>query len=133
MIGCARPVHGLCTLCAAVFPAFAAADEAPKIPVPSGAETRFHDVIVEDETARFRFLVAGLGSDGLTFSDMAPDFPHLCNDYAVPALAANDLRVAQVVISIADRPVPFGEADPEATQFFEGFTVSDGLCMWEQF
>ena len=28
---------------------------------------------------------------------------------------------SQIVISLADRPVPFGQPDPEATQFFEAF------------
>lgn len=129
----ARPVHALCTLCASAIPAFCAADEAPAIAVPSGADTVLHDVILEEQTARFRFILADLGGDGLTFSDIGADLPFLCETYALPALAANDISVTQVVISLADRPVPFGEADPGATQFFEGFDVSDGVCMWEQF
>ena len=103
------------------------------IAVPSGSETTLHEVILEESAARFRFLVADLGTGGLSYSDLAADFPFLCEAYALPALAANDLQVAQVVISLADRPVPFGEADPNATQFFEGFDISEGVCMWEQF
>ena len=40
---------------------------------------------------------------------------------------------AQIVISLSDRPVPFGEAAPDATQFFEAFALQDGTCIWEMF
>ncbi|MDH5531341.1 MAG: DUF6497 family protein, partial [Paracoccaceae bacterium] len=33
----------------------------------------------------------------------------------------------------SDRVVPFGESDPEATQYFEAFSIADGTCIWEAF
>jgi len=29
--------------------------------------------------------------------------------------------------------VPFGTAAPEATQFFEAYSIADGTCQWEMF
>jgi hypothetical protein len=40
---------------------------------------------------------------------------------------------SQIIISLEDRPVPFGEADPEAVQYFEAFRVENGACIWEVF
>jgi hypothetical protein len=39
----------------------------------------------------------------------------------------------QVIISLSDTAVPFGESAPEATQFFEAFAIRDGACIWEMF
>jgi len=40
---------------------------------------------------------------------------------------------SQVVISFSAAEVPFGEAAPEVTQFFEAYRVEDGTCIWEAF
>ena len=39
----------------------------------------------------------------------------------------------QVVISISDRPVDFGETDLEATQIFEAYRREGAECVWESF
>ena len=47
---------------------------------------------------------------------------------------ATNSKRAQIVISIADRAVPFGTVDPEAVQFFEGYSIgADGGCVWEPY
>ena len=48
-------------------------------------------------------------------------------------LPATGPQPSQIVISLSDRAVPFGEADPEATQFFEAYRVEGGACIWEMF
>ena len=70
----------------------------------------------------------------MQFSEVAGDFLWLCQTRGVPALEQNGLDGVGLIISIADRDVPFGTMDPEAVQFFEGYSVSeDGDCVWEPY
>lgn len=57
----------------------------------------------------------------------------LCDDVAVPYLVDNSISPARIVVSLSDRLVPFGQPDPEATQFFELYSLQDGSCIWEEF
>lgn len=57
----------------------------------------------------------------------------LCNEFALPRLPATGPAPAQIIISLSDRAVAFGEPAPEATQFFEAYTIIDGRCQWEPF
>ena len=57
----------------------------------------------------------------------------LCQSLALPYLAHHTLEPERVVISLSDRAVPFGEQDPAATQFFETYSLRDGVCIWEEF
>ena len=65
------------------------------------------------------------------------DMDWLCQTYALPRLAATGPKPAEIIISMADRDVPFGESDPEATQFFNAYSIDyskDGTnCLWEPF
>ncbi len=61
------------------------------------------------------------------------DMRHLCEAEALPRLETAPEQVERVVVSIADRPVPFGETDPEAAQVFEAYRVEGGACIWEGF
>jgi hypothetical protein len=83
--------------------------------------------------ARLRLVVEGLGGDGLGYDAVAGDFLWLCQQVALPALAANAWAPAEVVITLSDRETEFGLADPEAVQFFEGFRVVDGTCVPQAF
>lgn len=83
--------------------------------------------------ARFRLVLPGLGRPGALFEDVAKDLLWLCESLALPALAANGWRPAEVVVSLSDREVPFGATDPEAVQFFEGFQVEEGACVPQAF
>lgn len=83
--------------------------------------------------ARFRLVVPGLGGEGAGYNAVAGDLPWVCEALALPALAANGWRATEVVVTLADREVPFGEADPEATQFIEGFRIEDGACVPQAF
>ena len=107
--------------------------------LPSGLEVSLTEVLVDQvggETwLRFRFIVPAIarGEGAVTYADAEGDMAQLCSDLALPYLSEHQLKAEIVVISFSDRPVEFGVADPEATQFFDAFRVSDGTCVWEAF
>ncbi|KPP85024.1 MAG: hypothetical protein HLUCCA08_11645 [Rhodobacteraceae bacterium HLUCCA08] len=117
-------------VCAAIAGMAAAQD----IAVPSGAEIALMEVVLEEAPAiaRFRFLVPAIGG-GLSFSDVAADFAVLCDDYALPALEAQQVQVEAIVISMSSRQIALGEIDPATPQFFEQFRPENGTCIWEKF
>jgi hypothetical protein len=102
------------------------------IPVPSGRVVTFLDVIhnapgTKGATVRFRFVAPGLAAG----EDASTDMQELCDTYALPRSKGNVPAPQQIIIVLADRPVPFGEASPDAVQFFEAYAVKDGSCIWE--
>jgi hypothetical protein len=114
-------------------------DEGPgdaAIKVPSGREVTLQDVITnapgaEGAAARFRFI-----APGLTPNDSAAasaDMQALCDSYALPKVDGMVPVPQQIIISLAATAVPFGEAAPEVTQFFEAYAISDGACIWQVF
>ncbi|NBD30383.1 MAG: hypothetical protein GVY31_10160 [Alphaproteobacteria bacterium] len=113
----------------AAAPAVAAQDVA----VPSGQPLSLLEVRLDEapDVARFRFLAPDLDARG--FEAVADDFAVLCADFALPALAASDVAVEKLVISMSSQDVPFGEVAPDVTQFFEVFGVQNGDCIWEAF
>lgn len=134
---------------AAVLAGSAAAQEAAdlvmepgdgtRIEVPSGQEITLQDVIwnapgPDGLALRFRFLAPGIApGGGVDFDTAAADMQHLCDTYALPRIADQGPHPEQVIISLSDVVVAFGEAAPEATQFFESFRIEDGVCVWEIF
>lgn len=110
------------------------------IPVPSGQVVTLVEVIMDTAgpnglTARFRFLAPGVARMGGTVDaeTAAADMDALCQDYALPRLAATGPQPAQIVISMSDLSVPFGETHPEVTQLFNSYSIADGLCVWDMF
>ncbi|WP_323042633.1 DUF6497 family protein [Gemmobacter sp.] len=111
------------------------------VEVPSGQPVTLQDVILNEPgpaglTARFRFVAPQIARIGgsIDFDTAAADMDHLCATYALPRIeTTTGPRPAQVVISFADRPVEFGVITPEATQFFEAYSIADGTCVWEAF
>ena len=104
------------------------------VAVPSGRVVQALDVISDQHgpagaTARFRFVVPGLQPD----EDTSADMQALCDAYALPRTESMVPAPQQIVITFADRAVPFGEAAPDAVQFFEAYTPKDGACVWEMF
>jgi hypothetical protein len=119
----------LSVLMLAAAPAVAAQD----VTVPSGQPLSLLEVRLEEAPvlARFRFLAPDLDARG--FEAVADDFAVLCADLALPALAASDVTVDKLVISMSAKDVPFGEVAPDVTQFFEVFSIENGDCIWEAF
>lgn len=108
--------------------------------VPSGQRITFIETVRDAPgpgglTYRFRFLAPDIArADGTVTDDMAfDDMAQLCADYALSHLSNIGPQPAQIIISLVDRPLPFGTPDPEATQFFEAFHLEDGACIWDGF
>lgn len=115
-------------------------EEGLVVPVPSGQEVTLIDVIAGAEgpsglALRFRFLAPAIAAQGgsVGFETAAADMAHLCQTFALPRVALSGPVPDQIIISLSDRLVPFGEAAPDATQFFEAYRIEGGLCIWEPF
>jgi hypothetical protein len=126
---------------AAALALLAAPALAETVAVPSGQAVTLLDVIRDapgDEglTVRFRFVAPAIARDGGTvgFAEAEADMQHLCDTYALPrALTVTGPRPERIVIALSDRPVAFGAAAPEATQFFEVYAIDGDTCRWEPF
>jgi len=101
--------------------------------VPSGLSPELFDMVIEAEAgiARFRFVLPVLATVG--HDAVAADFQWLCDNWALPELAANGWTARSVIISISDREMALGTVEPAAVQFFEGFAITTGTCEWEPF
>ena len=113
---------------------------AEEITVPSGQPITFVDIIRDAPgpdglTYRFRFLAPEIArAAGKVSGDQAADdMAALCDSYVLPRLANVGPVPSQIIVSLSDRPVPFGTPDPEVTQFFEAFSIADGACVWDGF
>ena len=109
---------------------------AEDVVLPSGRTVTLAETIRDTAgpaglTDRFRFLAPWIA--GTPYEDIAPDIQWLCDTVALPRVESSTPPPAQIVISLSDREVAFGASDPDATQFFEAFTVADDACMVELF
>lgn len=110
------------------------------ISVPSGQVVTLQETIwnapgPEGLVTRFRFVAPAINLEtgGVDFETAAADIVHLCQTYALDRVVQMGPIPAQVVVSLSDRPLPFGETAPEATQYFEAFRIENGSCIWEVF
>ena len=105
--------------------------------VPSGMTVTLIDVISgapgpDGAVVRFRFLAPDIAT-GVEFPSAAADMEFLCRTYALPRVQDNVPAPTQIIVSLSDRAVTFGEADDDATQFFEAYRIEDGDCVWDAF
>ena len=110
------------------------------IAVPSGQAVTFLDAITDAPgpdglAARFRFLASAIARDGGTVDaeTAALDMDFLCGSFALDHIANIGPQPSQIIISMSDIDVPFGEVHPEATQFFNAYSIEDGVCVWDMF
>ncbi|MFC0279760.1 DUF6497 family protein [Falsigemmobacter intermedius] len=111
------------------------------IPVPSGQAVTLQDVILNQPgpmglSARFRFIAPAIAREGGTipFETASADMEYLCNSFALPRVTTGTGPLPeQIIVSLSDIPVTFGEITPDATQFFEAFSIEGDACLWEQF
>ena len=110
------------------------------IEVPSGQPITLLDVIWNvpgplGMATRFRFLAPAIArvEGAVDFETAAADMMDLCQNFARPKVLGVDLAPTQIIISLSDRAVPFGQSDPDATQFFEAYRLENGACIWEVF
>ena len=108
------------------------------ITVPSGQMVTLLDVITnvpgpDGLAARFRFLAPAIARAGGTVDagTAAADMDFLCQNYALDRIAGIGPQPSQIIISMSDMDVPFGEARPDATQFFNAYSIEDGVCVWD--
>jgi hypothetical protein len=136
----------LCLLAAVPAVAVAQADgvtveagDGARIEVPSGQHVTWQDVIwnapgPDGLALRFRFLAPAIGPGGGVDVEMASaDMQFLCDSFALPRIAQSGPQPEQVIISLSNIPVVFGEAAPDAVQFFEAYRIEDGQCLWDMF
>ena len=121
----------------ALYLAATTAMAAEPLEVPSGQPISVFEVLLEEQVSgeawlRARFLAPEIGR-GFDFERVADDFMFLCENYALPLALKEAKPASQIVISLSDREVEFGVADPEATQFFEAYRIENGACIWEGF
>lgn len=105
--------------------------------LPSGFDAELMEGFVEVQPdgarwARFRYVMPAL-SDEAEFDKVQSDFAVLCDSAALPMLDAAGEEVSQVVVSLMDKPLEFGQSDPGTVQYFEVFTIREGRCIWEEF
>jgi hypothetical protein len=110
------------------------------IAVPSQQSVTLLDIIWNSEgpdgpAPRFRFLAPAIARAGgsVDFAAVEGDLQHLCQTYVLQALAEKGVSASLVLMSIADRPVEFGSTDPEATQYFDVFSIMGTTCTREIF
>ncbi|MBW4707557.1 hypothetical protein KX928_07140 [Roseobacter sp. YSTF-M11] len=109
----------------------------PVIEVPSGQPLELYEVLVDEVGAeawvRFRFLAPDISRLGgtVSFADAEGDLAYLCAQVALPYLSEFALSADVVAVTLLDRPVEFGQSDPDATQFIDVFRVTSGSCIWE--
>ena len=108
------------------------------IAVPSGQAIAFHEMIRDrpggDLTVRFRFIAPDIANDAAPdYEVVERDMAHLCQKFVLPQLAEADEVPGQIVISLADQITEFGQPAPQATQFFEAYSIAEGQCIWEPF
>lgn len=107
------------------------------INLPSGEKVTLIDTLAnipgnDGLAMRYRFLAPQIARDGGTVDadTAAKDMDWLCNTYAMPRLPNTGPKPVEIIISMSDRDVPFGEDHPEATQFFNSYNIDDGTCQW---
>lgn len=133
-----RILLGLCLALPVTAPLAASAED--PIALPSGQKVTLLEVLSnipgnDGLAVRYRFLAPEIARDGGTLDaeTAGKDMDWLCNTYALPRLSQGGPMPAEIVISMSDRDVPFGEDHPEATQFFNSYAIADGACEWEMF
>lgn len=147
LAGLARPVIAQDAMPAPMPPVLA--PSGPVLPVPSGVAVQWLETLSDSDgpaglTYRFRFVAPqiGRGNSGSGESGAGPgygpeaasaDLAALCESYALPNLPATGPQPAELVLDLADRAVPFGQADEMAVQYFEAYSIVDGACVWELF
>lgn len=109
------------------------------IVLPGGGEVTFHEVVSDAKgyglTMRFRFLAPWLPEALKTrdYEEIEADMAYLCETYALPRVANTGPQPSLLVVSLAERAVPFGDARPDVAQIYEAYRPEGGTCIWEGF
>lgn len=108
--------------------------------VPSGQGVTLQDIILDSPgpdgpVARFRFVAPQIARDlgRIDAETSGIDMHYLCETIVLQTLAKDGPLPSSVVVSMADRALEFGVANPDATQFFESFRIEGNKCVGELF
>ncbi len=108
-------------------------------PVPSGQNLEIFEEIFQTTTpTRRQFYLSVLAPEikeggAISYETASLDIDVLCNDYALQKAQTptDGLDAArEVVIRMMDRPVTYGETNPDAKQYMGFYDISEGLCEW---
>lgn len=110
-------------------------------PLPKGWAS-FHDLHLQAQPASgetwlvLRYLSPNVARDtGIWgYEEVAPALDQLCDDDGVDAanLAIEQGgTIDQIVVTVMDRVVDWGTADPEATMYRGAYSLKDGRCEWQ--
>ena len=106
---------------------------------PSGQALELVETLAETQPGTgelwlvVRVLAPAIGQNGFDPDDAQVDLDWICGTWGLEAAANQAEQPAMVVVQMMDRIVPRGQAAPEATQFFAGYTLENGDCIWEVF
>ncbi|WP_376871701.1 DUF6497 family protein [Albirhodobacter sp. R86504] len=115
------------------------AEAGQEIEVPSGQRVTWVDAIhdaqgSEGNAMRFRFLAPSISGRKPIDSEAAlADIAWLCENFALARIPNIGPQVNQIVVSLMDQEIPFGEADDTVTQYFDAFNITNGTCELELF
>lgn len=106
------------------------------IAVPSGQPVWLQEAFRDKaaEAMRYRFIAPDISRDAgkVTFDEVEADLLDLCESFVL-ARPEMENPPDLVILSLADREVEFGQANPDATQFIEAYRPQNGICLWEGF
>jgi hypothetical protein len=130
-------IGAIAALAALGFTPGAATAAGTGVQLPSGLEAGLMEGFVEVQPdgarwARFRYVMPAL-AETADFDSVQQDFVVLCEAQALPMLSDAGEQVSQVIVSLMDKPLEFGQSDPGTVQYFETFAIRDGRCIWEEF
>lgn len=100
---------------------------------PALLDTSLHDIVDEAPTFRVRYVAPGLADPAVSYTDAADEMQRLCDEDALPRLVEKGAAPGRIVVTLMAEPVEFGAISPGIRQFFESYSVRDGLCIWEAF
>lgn len=106
--------------------------------VPSGHNVTLHEALTDtlpdgQNVLRLRYIIRELGGEGAGYADVADDFQHLCNLQGIAIQQNEKLTLSQIIVSFANKETEFGVPNPDATQYFEAFSIENDTCIWEGF
>ncbi|KAB7615416.1 hypothetical protein F9L33_01220 [Amylibacter sp. SFDW26] len=108
-------------------------------PVPSGQSLEVFEETFHTTTPTRRQFYLGILAPAITeggevgFEAANADIDVLCEDYALnKAQNPNDgLDAAhEVVIRLMDKPIKYGDSNPDIRQYMGFYDISEGLCEW---
>ncbi len=132
---CSAPVTNLVCVLALATPALA--DNT----VPSGQPLKLYasEVVTQLEQGAvlyLGFLAPRIAAEegAVDYEDAILDMDAICADIGLTMVAekaAAGAPVKAVIIRLSDRPIAYGEANPEAAQFMGFYDISAGDCAWQ--